>query len=121
MATNTISNKLYTDEKNVKVVTDFNQSPNAVDGGEYDYVLSFFKRSMTDPDAAKNFTESVYQVSRQANIPVTDIVKAMEGQTGIELNASLAYFLNGIRSNSTMLGVTNVVKSNFYAGRSVLI
>lgn len=117
----TINDPIYTDQKNVNLATNFNEPPKAVDGGEYDYVLSFFKRSMTDPVAAANFTESIYQVSRQADVPVLELVNSMEGQTGLQMNVSMAYFMNGIRSNSTMLGVTNTVRPNFYAGRSVLI
>jgi len=119
--TNSLNDVRYTDEKNVNVVKDYGQAPKSVDGAEYDYVLSFFKRSFTDDDAARNFTDSIYQVSRESEVTALEIVKSMEGQSGIEMNASLAYFLNGIRSNSTMLGVTNIVKPNFYAGRSVLI
>ena len=119
--TNTLNDVKYTDNKNVQVVDEFLQTSFAVDGAEYDYVISFFLKAMKDPTAASNFTDSIYQVSRAADIPVQEIVKSMEGQSGLEMNASLAYYLNGIRSNATLLGVTNVVKPNFYAGRGVLI
>lgn len=118
---NSINDPVYTDQKNINVVKNFNSQPAAIDGGEYDYVLSFFNRAMQDPVSAKNFTESIYQVSRQADVPVIELVKSMEGQTGLQINASMAYFMNGTRSKSTMLGVTNIVRPNFYAGRSVLI
>lgn len=101
------------------VVDDYNNVKIPVEAGEYDYVLSFFKRHM-DAEAAKNFTSSIYQVAQQAKIPVIEVVDSLKGQSGLEMTASLAYYLNGTRSNSTMLGIINKVNPNFYAGRSVL-
>ena len=101
------------------IVDEYNKTKFPVEAGEYDYVLSFFRRSM-DSEAAKNFTTSIYQVAHASKVPVLEIIETMKGQSGLEMTASLAYYLNGIRSNSTMLGITNKVRPNFYAGRSVL-
>ena len=118
---NTLNDVQFDDGKNIRIADDFLKSDFVVSANEYDYVLSFFTKAMKDPAAAKNFTASIYQVSRQANIPVTDIVKSMKGQTGIEMNASLAYYMNGIRSPATLLGVNDVTLANYYAARNVLI
>jgi len=101
------------------IVDEYNKTTFPVEAGEYDYVLSFFRRSM-DLGPARNFTTSMYQVAKQANVPVIDIIETLKGQTGLEMTASLAYYMNGSRTNSAMLGIINKVKPNFYAGRSVL-
>ena len=121
MSQNTLNDVVYDDAKNIQPIEDFGENPIEVNGGEYDYILGFFTKSMKDPIAAQNFTLQIYQVARQADISPLDIIQTMEGQTGLELNASLAYYLNGIRSNATLLGVQNIIPPNFYAGRSVLI
>jgi hypothetical protein len=43
-----------------------------------------------------------------------------KGQNGINLSASLAYYLNSIRSRATLLGVGAAVTPNFYQARNVL-
>jgi hypothetical protein len=118
---NTVNDVQYADNKNVKVVDDFLKQDFIVSANEWDYVLSFFKKAMKDPAAAKNFTISIYQVSRQANVPVLDLVKTLNGQTGLEMTASLAYYMNGIRSSTTLLGVEALQNANYYAARNVLI
>lgn len=118
---NTLNDVQFDDSKNIRVVDEFTSSDFVVSANEYDYVYSFFKRAMKDPVAAENFTVAIYQVSRQANIPVLEIVETMKDQPEIELTASIAYYLNGIRSSATLLGVNNLVQSNYYAARNVLI
>jgi len=119
--TNTINDGISTDSKNLNVVTDFNTKAADVNGNEWDYILGFFNSAFKDPIAAEKFTQEIYQVGSQSGVNPLDIIKTMEGQTGIELNMSLAYYLNGIRSNTTLLGIHNIIKPNYYAGRSVLI
>lgn len=117
---NTINDPINTDAKNAEVIENYNKVEPGINSNEYDYVLGFFTKQINDPKTAAKFTDSIFEVARQSNIPVLEIVKSMEGQTGLELSASLAYYLNGIRSNTTLLGVQNVLPPNFYAGRNVL-
>lgn len=110
-----------TTDQNIKVVDEFLQTDLEVSANEYDFVYAFFKKHMKDPTAAYNATDVVFQVSSIANISVPDIINSLEGQTGMELTQSLAYFINGTRSPATMLGVLDPPKPNYYAARNVLI
>lgn len=121
MSQNTLNDVVSNDVNTENVNTNYSQYPVDINGNEYDYVLGFFTKSMKDPIAAENFTQQIYQVARQADVSPLEIVKTIEGQSGLELDASLAYYLNGIRSNATLLGVQNIVRPNLYAGRGVLI
>jgi len=103
------------------LVNDYYQTSYAVDGSEYDYVYSFFLKAMDDKEAARNFASTLFEVAHQADIAPIEMTRSMEGQSGLELSASLAYYINGTRPNSTMLGVMNRLKPNFHAGRTVII
>lgn len=118
---NTLNDIQFDDSKNIRIVDEFLESEIVVSANEYDYILSYFKKVMKDPVAAENFTMSVYQVSRQTGISVIELVKSLKGLDGIDLTAAIAYYLNGIRSPATLLGVKNVVQPNYYAARNVLI
>jgi hypothetical protein len=120
-ASNTLNDMQFDDSKNIRLIDEFLDLEIVVSANEYDYVLSYFKKVMKDPTAAENFTMSVYQVSRQTAIPVLEIVESLKGRDGIELTATIAYYLNGTRSPATLLGVKNIVQPNFYAARNVLI
>jgi len=48
-------------------------------------------------------------------------LKEFQGLNGMSLSASLAYYLNSIRSRATLLGVGTPVTPNFYQARNVLL
>jgi hypothetical protein len=87
---------------------------------EYDVVHSYFLSVMSTRQAAGNFTMSLFRVSQNTGIPAMTLLKEFQGLNGIDLSASLAYYLNCIRSRATLLGVGNPVTPNFYQARNVL-
>lgn len=70
--------------------------------------------------AAGNMTVSLFRVADQTKVPVLTLLDTMKGATGLDLTASMAYYLNNIRSNATLLGVNAQTTPNFYAARSVI-
>jgi hypothetical protein len=88
---------------------------------QYDAVLSYFKSVFKSDEAAGNFTVSVFRVSKQANIPVMDLLQQFQGQSAPQITLTLAYYLNGIRSSSTLLGVNVPTQPNFYVARNIRI
>jgi hypothetical protein len=87
---------------------------------EYDIVNSYFKTVFTDPTAAENFTVTLFRVAQETNTPVLTLLAEIQDQDKIQLTATLAYYLNGLRSSSTLLGINAAVTPNFYTARNVL-
>lgn len=88
---------------------------------QYDAVLSYFKSVFGSNEAAGNFTVSVFRISKQTNIPVMNLLQQFQGQSAPEITLTLAYYLNGIRSSSTLLGVNVPTQPNFYVSRNIRI
>jgi hypothetical protein len=86
---------------------------------EYDAVLSYFKSVFRSTEAAGNFTVSLFRVSQQSSIPVMTLLQQFQGQTAPQINLTLAYYLNGVRSSSTLLGVNTPTQTNFYVSRNI--
>ena len=86
---------------------------------EYDAVLSFFRSVFGTTQAAENFTVSLFRISEQSNIPVMDLLQQIEGQDQTQLTLTLAYYLNNIRSASTLLGLNSPTVPNYYVARNV--
>jgi len=63
---------------------------------------------------------SLFRVAEETNVPALTLLQAFQGQTGLNLTANLAYYLNSIRSRATLLGVNASVVPNQYAARLVL-
>jgi hypothetical protein len=104
----------------VRVFDSFYEYDVNVPADEYDIVYSYFRSVMTTAKAAGNFTVSLFRVAADTNISALTLLDAMKGQTGIALTASLAYYLNSIRSRATLLGVNASSTPNQYAARLIV-
>jgi len=62
---------------------------------------------------------SVFRISESSDIPVMTLLQEFQGQSQPELTLTLSYYLNSIRSNSTLLGVNVASQPNFYVARNV--
>ncbi len=116
---NTLNDSKYTDSNITQAVRRDNGSLPSP-GPEYDRVLSVFVKIMKDESAAKNFTESLYRVAAETSTYVITLLESLDITNVMTLNASMAYYLNGLNSPSTLYGVQNPVTPNYFAGRNVL-
>ena len=107
-------------DQTVRVFDAFYEYDVDVPAAEYDVVNSFFKSTMTTKLAADNFTVSLFKVAQDTKIPALTLLQAFEGVSGMNLNVSMAYYLNSIRNRATLLGVGVPVTANFYAARNVV-
>ncbi len=115
-----INNTNYNLDQTVRVFDSFYEYDVNVPAAEYDVVYSYFKKTMDTELAAGNFTVSLFRIAEETNIPALDLLQAFEGQTGVNLNVNLAYYLNLIRNRATLLGVGVPVTPNFYAARNIV-
>jgi hypothetical protein len=113
---NVVNNKI---DRTVQIFDRFYGYQQQVPVDVYDAVLSYFKSVFKSAEAAGNFTVSVFRISQITKIPAMTLLQQFQGQTAPEVTVSLAYYLNGIRSRSTLLGVNVPTQSNFYVARNV--
>lgn len=108
-------------DRTVYLIDNFYNFEISVDANLYDVVLSFFKTTFNDETAAKNFTLNLFRISESTGTPVMEILENVRGQSAIELTATFAYYLNNLRSNTTLLGISSVSTPAFYAARNVVV
>jgi len=116
----TVNDINYNQDLTVRVFDRFYNYEANIPADEYDLVHSFFLSTMKSRTAAGNFTVSLFRVAQDTGIPVMTLLQGFQGQTGVNLTANLAYYLNLIRNRATLLGVGVPVQPNFYAVRNVL-
>ena len=120
MATGSVNYTNQNIDQSVRLFDSFYAYEVNVPAAEYDIVFSYFKQEMGDAKIAGNFTVSLFRVAEQTNIPALTLLDTFKGKTGLELTLNMAYYLNNIRSNATLLGVNGQVTPNFYAARTVI-
>lgn len=103
----------------VRIFDQFYKYQQNVDAVEYDAVLSYFKSIFKNKSAAENFTVSVFRIAFLSKIPVMDLLQQFQGQSAPQITATLAYYLNGIRSPSTLLGLNVPTQPNYYVARNI--
>jgi hypothetical protein len=103
----------------VKIFDEFYQYETVVSAQEYDAVYSYFRSVFGTADAAGNFSVTLFRIAEQSDIPVMDLLQQFEGMGVPELTLTLSYYLNGLRSSSTMLGLNAPLTPNFYVARNV--
>ncbi len=96
----------------------YNYSAN-IPAMEYDIVLSYFRSVFTTTLAAENFTTALFRVAEESDTSALTLLQSMEGQNSVQLTISMAYYLNSVRSPSTLLGVLTPTTPNFYTARNV--
>ena len=104
----------------VRVFDDFYNFAIEVDANTWDIVNSYMLSVFKTADAAENFATTLFRIADQTRVPVLDILAEIQGMNTIQLTATLAYYLNGLRSPTTLLGVNEPVTPNFYTARNVL-
>ena len=104
----------------VRIYDEFYDFQAEVNANEYDVVNSYFESVFTNKQAAENFTVSLFRVSQQSSVPVLTLLEQIQDQDEIQLTATLCYYLNGLRSSATLLGITSPVLPNYWAARNVL-
>jgi hypothetical protein len=115
---NAINNRT---DQTVQIFDRFYGYQQSVAADEYDVVFSYFKSVFGSTEAAGNFTVSLFRVSNQSKIPVLTLLQQLQGQSGPQLTASLTYFLNGVRSATTLLGVKVPTQPNYYVAHNIRI
>jgi hypothetical protein len=104
----------------VRVFDDFYNFAIEVDANTWDIVNSYMLSVFQTAEAAENFSTTLFRIADETEVPVLDILAQLQGLDTIQLTATLAYYLNGLRSPATLLGVNEPVTPNAYVARNVL-
>lgn len=91
-----------------------------VPADQYDVVNSFFRSVFSTGEAAAAFTQNLFEIARATSTPVLTLLDQMQDQDAVQINATMCYYLNGVRSPTTLLGINAVVRPNIWAARNVM-
>ncbi len=107
-------------DTSVRVFDTFNDFGITVSANEYDAVYSYLASVFKDSVAADNFTTSLFRIAAETNTSVMAVLDEIKAPDSIRVTLNIAYFLNGLRSPSTILGINTAVTPNVWAARNVL-
>ena len=115
---NAINNNI---DQTVQIFDRFYGYTQQVPVDQYDAVHSYFESVFKSADAAGNQTVSLFRISNATNIPPMTLLQQFQGQTAPQITLTLAYYLNRIRSRSTLLGLRVTTQPNYYVAHNIRI
>ena len=92
-----------------------------VPADQYDAVRSYFVSVFKSVETANNFAVALFRISRISGTPVMTLLQEIQGLTGPQLTLTLAYYLNGLNSSSTLLGLNVPTQPNYYVAHNIRI
>jgi hypothetical protein len=115
-----VNNPNSNNDLTVRIFDGFYSYEQFVSAEEYDVVYSYLKSVFTTDAAAGNFAVALFRIADETRTPVLTILQTLEGQDSLTLTQTLCYYLNSMRSGSTLLGFGATVTPNYYTARNVL-
>jgi hypothetical protein len=113
-----MSNTDYT----VRIFNQFYNLDIRVNSSEYEIVKSYFDQYTSDEEVSKSLTETLFRISTETKVSVIELLDTFDFDDKLKVNLTLAYYLNSISKNKTVLyGVNQLIKPNDNVQRNILI
>jgi hypothetical protein len=116
-----MANTVDSASKTIKTFDEvFNDSLN-INGSEYDIVYSYFRTISTTSSIASNFTLYLFRISAATGISVIELLENFKGKPTFAVTGEMAYYLNTMKSNATLYGITQLPTPNQPVQRNIVI
>lgn len=105
----------------VRIFDEFYKYEATIPANEYDVVASFMRSIFEDAAAADSFTVSLFRIAEESKTPVLTLLQELQGKSKLEVTLTTAYYLNGLRSLTTLLGVRQQPQPYFFTARNIIV
>jgi len=118
---NTVDSPQSNLDRSVRVFDKFYNFDMNINSNEYDIVYSYYYEKTKSEDVAKNFAVMIFRISSITGEYSLDILEYVKSSSKTESNALLAYYLNGLKSKTTLYGVSSNPQPNQNVQRNIVI
>lgn len=92
----------------VRIFDQFYNLDLVVNADQYELVLSFF-RQYSNEATARAFAQTLFRIANDLQEDVLDLLATFEGADALQVNLTMAYYLNSSSNRTVMFGVSNVL------------
>lgn len=109
-------------DKTVLIFDNFYNSKLVVNSADYDVVYSYFFGSSKNSQIAGNFTALLFRIAQESDVNVLELLEIIKGQQNkLQMNKVICYYLNALKSKTSLYGIGNLPKPNEAAQRNVVL
>jgi hypothetical protein len=107
-------------DQTIRIFDDFYSMDLVVNGNEFDIVYGYFKSVCSTKTIAQNFTAFLFKISQETNIPAVTLINDIQGVSKMEMNKTIAYYMNSFKSKTSLYGVSTVPSPNQAVARNIV-
>lgn len=107
-------------DQTIRIFDSFYAINLTVNGDQYDIVHAYFLSVCESKNIADNFTAVLFRIAQETQISALDLLDQIKGTTKMEMNQTLAYYLNSFKSKTSLYGIAIIPKSNQPVSRNIV-
>lgn len=108
-------------DQTIKIFDSFYATALVVGADQYDIVHGFFTGVCKSQKIANNFTVFLFRIAQETKVNVLDLVAELKGLNNtIKINQVIAYYLNSMKSKSSLYGVSTIPRPNVPVARNII-
>lgn len=109
-------------DRTVRIFDSFYATDLRVNTNQFDIVHGYFTTVCTTKDIANNFTVMLFRVSQQTGIDAVTLIEELRGKnnTKLQMNEKMAYYLNGLKSKTSLYGVSSIPQPVVPVARNIV-
>ena len=92
-----------------------------VDGNQYEIVYSFFYDLTGSKSVTDNFTLLIFRIATLTGENPLNLLSYLSGKSKLEVNTILAYYLNSVKSKTSLYGVNSAPEPNQNIQRNIVV
>lgn len=109
-------------DRTVEIFDGFYNIKYIADATKYDIVYGYFYEVNGSRKISANFAAALFRISQQTGIDVLDLLNQLKSSSNtLELNQTIAYYLNLLKSKTALYGVAKVPSPNLPVARNVVV
>ena len=107
-------------DNTVKLYDQFYNFDLVVEADQFELVYSYFFDITKDKNIANNFSTIMFRIANITGENVLTLLDEMKKTSSLNANALLTYYLNSLKSKTTLYGIANVPMPNYTVQRNVV-
>jgi len=107
-------------DSTVKIFDQFYNFDLVVSADQYEIVYSYFFSINNSKNLSRNFATILFRIAMVTGQNVLDLLEFIKGQDKLETNSLLTYYINSIKSKTTLYGISAVPQPNQNVQRNII-
>lgn len=107
-------------DNTVRVFDQFYNFDLVVNADQYEVIYSFFFDVTKSASTAKNFTTIIFRIASITGEDVMKLLAYINGETSLQVSSIMIYYLNSLKSKTTLYGISTEPIPNESAQRNIV-